>query len=496
MADTARLVVLVHGWSVRSTDTYGELAARLEAEARANANLRLDVRQIWLSQYVSFSDPARVEDLARAFEAAVTRELGTLIAAGRRFVCITHSTGGPVAREWWHRYWRKAPQRGACPMSHLIMLAPANLGAALAQLGASRVSRIKAWFEGVQPGTGVLEWLELGSESSWDLALETMTLGDPTEGPHPVFPFVLTGQSIDRSLYDHLNTYTDEPGSDGVVRTASANLNIRYVRLTQAGTSDDVGTLELAERVDAPRTAFTLVGGKAHSGEGKGIMRSVLDDGTRHETVTAILRCLTVDDRDGYLKICDRFDEDNARVRERERVEVITRGLLRDSVYFHDAHAMVIFRFQDDRGHMVEDYDLLLTAGRPASPDLLPKGFLVDRQRNSRRKNVLTFYFNHDVMRGLRASKDRDGTTRRPKLSGTTQLGCDVSPRPADGFVHFRKARLPASMQVLETFLRPDQTTLVDIQLTRVVHEGAFQLTQKRDPHDFTKVKPGRVLRT
>ena len=48
-------------------------------------------------------------------------------------------------------------------MSHLIMLAPANYGSALAQLGKQRLSRIKSWFEGVEPGQGVLDWLELGS---------------------------------------------------------------------------------------------------------------------------------------------------------------------------------------------------------------------------------------------------------------------------------------------------------------------------------------------
>eukprot|EP01031_Cornospumella_fuschlensis_P043536 gene43536-53229_t len=43
------------------------------------------------------------------------------------------------------------------------MLAPANFGSALAQLGKGRVGRLKAWFSGVEPGQGVLDWLELGS---------------------------------------------------------------------------------------------------------------------------------------------------------------------------------------------------------------------------------------------------------------------------------------------------------------------------------------------
>ena len=101
--DKKRIVVLVHGWSVRSTNTYGELPARLENEARSSADLLLDIRNIWLGKYVSFADEIRLEDLSRAFDAAIERELGSLLKAGRRFVCITHSTGGPVIRFWWYR---------------------------------------------------------------------------------------------------------------------------------------------------------------------------------------------------------------------------------------------------------------------------------------------------------------------------------------------------------------------------------------------------------
>ena len=150
MPDSNSLIVLlVHGWSVRSTDTYGELPDRLETEARRNTNLRLDIRNIWLSKYVSFSDNVRLDDLSRAFDAAIWRELGPVLKSGRRFVCITHSTGAPVVRDWLYRHYLSRPNADQCPMSHLIMLAPANFGSALAQLGKSRVGRLKAWFEGV-----------------------------------------------------------------------------------------------------------------------------------------------------------------------------------------------------------------------------------------------------------------------------------------------------------------------------------------------------------
>ena len=160
-------IVFVHGWSVHHTDTYGELPRRLLTEAAAGNCPALDLHNIFLGKYVSFRDEVRVEDLARGFEAALQAELGPLLKAGRRFVCITHSTGGPVARDWWQRY-NLDPKR-PCPMSHLIMLAPANFGSALAILGKGKLSRMASWWDGVEPGQGVLDWLELGSPEAWQL---------------------------------------------------------------------------------------------------------------------------------------------------------------------------------------------------------------------------------------------------------------------------------------------------------------------------------------
>ncbi len=94
------VVVSVHGWSVHDTDIYGELPRRLLTEAAAGNCPPLAVHNIFLGKYNSFCDEVRVEDISRGFEAALQAELGPQISAGRRFVCITHSTGGPVARDW------------------------------------------------------------------------------------------------------------------------------------------------------------------------------------------------------------------------------------------------------------------------------------------------------------------------------------------------------------------------------------------------------------
>ena len=190
-------------------------------------------------------------------------------------------------------------------MSHLVMLAPANHGSALAQLGKGRLSRLKFWFGGVEPGQGVLDWLELGSAEAWDLNTAWISSDGNQIGPEGVFPFVLTGQYIDRALYDNLNSYTGEIGSDGVVRVAAANLCGTYIKLIQEtpkpklGKKDEFAADELkVESIDrAPNTALRVISGKSHSGKDMGIMRSIKEspeDRKSRETVDAILFCIVL----------------------------------------------------------------------------------------------------------------------------------------------------------------------------------------------------------
>jgi hypothetical protein len=502
MAAAKRLVLFIHGWSVTHTNTYGALPERLKAEASAAGDLNIDVRNLHLGRYISFHDEVRIADLARALEEAIRRELGRDLGAGRRFAAITHSTGGPVVRDWWDRYYVNRRRAGECPMSHLIMLAPANFGSALAQLGKSRISRLKSWFEDVEPGAGVLNWLELGSAEAWDLNMRWLDYGSAIGRPDRVFPFVLTGQSIDRSLYDHLNTYTGEIGSDGVVRVAAANLNTCYVRLQQdrAAVSAD-GRRPLIEpanlrRVDsrtAPDTAFAILPGCSHSGADMGIMRSVRHDGKPHPTITAILKCLRVSDAASYRHICAEFAASNQEVVAAELYEREGVPILPDREYFHDPHSMVIVRVQDDSGRILTDFDLVLTAADD-SPDLLPVGFLADRQKNRLHPGTLSFFFNYSVMHGAPAVKDSEGRIRRAALPGAQSMGFVLAPATLGEFVHHVPAHLKATRERLEMFLRPHETTMVDIVLRRIVRRGAFELTTELAPRSFKHQPPGEPV--
>ncbi len=507
MPSSKTLIVFVHGWSVTNTNTYGGLPVRLRNEARA-AGIDVQIEEIFLGKYISFHDEVRVPDISAAFRAAVADQLAGSLKDGKRFACITHSTGGPVIRDWWNRYYLSKERSGVCPMSHLIMLAPANYGSALAQLGKGRISRMKSWFGGVEPGQGVLDWLELGSAEAWDLNEAWIRSSGNQISKRGVFPFVLTGQSIDRAFYDHLNSYTGESGSDGAVRVAAANVMGRYINLVQEKPQPKPGkkgefiadTLKRAEFEESPPCPLRVVGGKSHSGKDMGIMRSVkVKQGGKKsaETLKAILACLEVKSRAQYMDLCDRFENETAAVQTDETLEVDDRRLRPDKRFFHDPHSQVIFRVRDTEGHPIADFDLVLTAGPDGDPNHLPSGFLADRQRNKVNPETITYFFNHSVMKGAPEVKDKKGNVVREKLKSSGMLGIRIIPRPSSGFVHYLPCEIKATRDLLEKVLKPNSTTLIDIRLRRIVRKNVFRvekLTRATKPTKFSKTKPGNEI--
>ena len=502
----ALLVIFVHGWSVTNTDTYGELPARLIAEAAKAGGPKLDVQHIHLGQYVSFRDEVRVPDISRAFDAAlntVLKEAGS----NRRFVCITHSTGGPVVRDWFDRSYVQRKRIAECPMSHLIMLAPANFGSALAQLGKTRLAAMKSWFDGVEPGQGVLDWLELGSPEA--CALNLPWIDDYpklklTQGSTPLFQFVLSGDTIDRKLYDFVNPYTGEIGSDGVVRLAAANLNATHIVLEQPDVQRDEPLPSARKRLRslikisskrAAATAFKIIAGASHSGESKGIMRSVHNDGVANVTVDAILRCLQINDADAYAALCDAFTTENAARQDvGNRLEVEKVPVLPDRTYIHDPRSMVIFRLIDSQQLGTPDVKVLLTAGPNNDPNQLPENFLADRQFNKRSGN-LTFFLNHAALSGCPAIPGlKPDSIARPALIPRQPYGLRIQPRDGEAFVEYWPAEMHADVQDLLPLIPPNETTIIDIRLTRVVREGVFRLTRQLSPRNFKNTDPGGAI--
>ena len=457
------LVIFVHGWSVRDTSTYGDLPRWLESRGNRDG-LEVEVGNVYLGRYISFDDTVTVDDIARAFDQAVRDELTTKLKAGQKFACITHSTGGPVVRKWMDLYYKDALDK--CPLTHLVMLAPANHGAALAQLGKSRLSRIKTFFEGVQPGQRVLDFLEMGSELNWALDESWLDYDCPAGG---VYPFVLTGQKIDRNMYDALNSYTGEPGSDGVVRVAGANMNYGLLRLRQDG---DKLVMERARRTKP--TALGILPGLSHSGDKIGIIRSVtMANAAQHPTVHWVVRCLKVTSRASYNALSTELDTLSAKTQKDERIEKV-KGFFGTRTYETNRYSMPVFRFVDDRGNGLTDYDLLLTAGPNYDEDALPEGFFVDRQRNQKSPGKLTYYLDYDVMEtGLRKSK----------MQG--KLGFRVKARPEENdaaLAYYRVLDFRSDLDTLIKILQPNEVALIEVVLQRRVDKTVFTLTNDLTP--------------
>jgi hypothetical protein len=458
------IVVFVHGWSVTHTDTYGGLPEALAFKA-GQAGLTLDLRQVWLGRYVSFDDNVTMQDVVTGLDKALRDVLAPNGGDLPEFSCITHSTGGPVMREWLQTRFGDAGLAGS-PLRHLVMLAPANHGSPLALLGKERVGRIKAFFSGVEPGEKILQWLSLGSDAQWKLSRSWL---DKDAAAHGLFPFVLTGQTIDTKFYDFLNSYLVEVGSDGVVRSACANLNYQMLELRQ--TADTVVNTRLSPRqafalalagdIRAPApTGFGVVPDASHSGTSIGIMNSVKAANADAKPVVAeILKCLGVKNAAGYAARC-------------AEMEILTQTTqAADTRSKGRRYANLVFRIRDDHGHAVEDFDLYLLGGPTFDPAKLPKGFFIDRQRNAETPNCLVYYLDYDAMAKL----------------GDQQFGVRVVGRPNKGLACYFPVEFRTDGATLAQILKPSQTVYVDIVLTRHVHDNVFRFDSATKPRQSFK---------
>lgn len=467
-------LLFFHGWSVTDTHTYGELPAALVREAKATG-LKLTISHVHLGKYISFSDEVTLDDLASALHRALQDLLGKngTIAP---FSCVTHSTGGPLVRYWVEKYYG-ASKLKKLPLQHLLMLAPANHGSPLAVLGKSRVGRIKAWFSGVEPGEQILDWLSLGSEGQWALNYASLSYRSAAAG---FYPFVLAGQGIDNALYDFLNTYLIEPGSDGVVRVAGANMNCRYLHLAQsnepvAGKKSVLAlNYDIKKAVRTPQVVPLAVFHQySHSGTKMGIMRAKSFAKPGAPLVQTLLACLQVSDASSYRaqgRAMQAFTTAQQQLKPVGQNKRISR------------YSTLVFRVRDHLGRRIkhEDYDILLLAGNGYSPDILPEGFFVDRQANDQSQCV-TYYIDADKMAEL--------------ANHGNYYGLRVVVRPELGFAGYRTGEFHSDGLPVDTVFAPNETTYIDIVMNRYVDAGAVSFESANGKRgSFKRSKPSGEL--
>lgn len=472
------IVIFVHGWSVTHTNAYGELPLWLSSLGKRGV-LDIQVGNIYLGRYISFDDTVSLDDIARAFDQALRDELAAKLKTGERFACITHSTGGPVVRQWMDLYFKQ--NLAQCPLSHLIMLAPANHGSALAQLGKSRLARIKTFFEGIEPGQRVLDWLELGSDMSWELNKRWLDYDCTAYG---IYPFVLAGQKIDRQLYDALNSYTGEAGSDGVVRVASTNMNYSLLKLHQEGENGE--NLVVTQMVRSKPMAFGVLPGLSHSGKNIGIIRSItMANADTHPTTLWVLKCLKVRTHASYNVLAKELEQLTQQTQQQEHTEAV-KTLVFKREFITNRYSMIIFKLIDDRGNHLVDYDLYLTAGPKYSEYALPTGFFVDRQRNQLNKSKLTYFLDYDIM---------ENGINTATMQGNLGFRIKAYPEASNqALAYYRVLDFHSSLADINKILHPNETVMVEVRLQRRVDRTVSSITSNLTPAKISAKPSGKKV--
>jgi hypothetical protein len=242
-------IVLLHGYSAEGPD-FDPWRNVLQEEG-------YDPLTIHIGDYVTLSNEITIKDIAEGFDRALREQEG--LKNGERFDAIVHSTGSLVIREWLVSYSPRQKRLG-----RLIGLAPANFGSPLAHRGQSWTSvafkgNRKLGPDFMETGHQVLSGLELGSRYTWELAHKDLLNEEPIfdETPDSPFPFVLIGEK-DYGLATRF--FIGDPGSDGTVRWAGADMNTRRIELDLTREPGDSGQGKVhvprARNIQVP---FTLV---------------------------------------------------------------------------------------------------------------------------------------------------------------------------------------------------------------------------------------------
>lgn len=211
--------VIIHGWSDCS-ESFRHLKKALATEGIGQ------IQDIFYADYQSREDNVTFEDVVGGLDDAL-REHGLL--DGRKFNVVVHSTGGLVIRHWIWRYWRDRIED--CPVSNLVMLAPANFGSPLAHRGKSFLGRLfkGRWKIGdfLEVGQRLLSGLELASPHQWRLAHRDLLGDENFYSGDRVRLTVLVGLDD----YSGLRGWVNKPGTDGTVVIAGTPLNSIKVTL-------------------------------------------------------------------------------------------------------------------------------------------------------------------------------------------------------------------------------------------------------------------------
>ena len=419
-------VFLIHGWSVPKTTTYQALHKKL-------AENGFDLHEIYLGRYVSLENEVEIRDIARALQRALVEQLGRDWTTP--FHIITHSTGALVAKQWIVTHYTGSFAANK-PLRNIIFLAGPHFGSRLAHHGRSMLAQIRYLGD---TGTQVLKALELGSEFSWQI--NKAWLDRTNWKTKRIRPYNLIGDRVVKKAFvSRIFSAGFEQGSDMVVRVPAGNLNFRRFELSSR-------TRKLKPVGDIDQVPFGALADYTHSGPDHGIMNSITSRSTpqNHLGLRLILRCLAVKTSADYAAV-------------RELLTGETRKTRRKKPGF----AQLDFRFLDEDRRPVEDYVFKL--GAVVKGKARASRTVVHTHKNKIDENHFTAFIQ---MKEL-----------EPKYAYFIEVECECDSK----LVGYETFRIEAPIQQITELVRQDQTTQIDIILSRKPNRNLFVFHHGDDP--------------
>lgn len=351
----ATKIFLIHGWSVKTTQTYQALHLKLAEQG-------YQLEDIYLGRYLSLENHIEIRDIAKAMHRALQERITDW---SQPFHLITHSTGGMVAKYWILNHYKGNFSKQK-PLKNVVFLAAPHFGSRLAHHGRTMLGEI---MELGETGKKILESLELGSAFSWDVNEQFFNASNWKD--KGIRLYSLIGDRVKTDFFkSKIFPAAFENGSDMVIRVAAGNQNfIRY-------------------RYDSPKDSFTIVNevkGIAfgalyqytHSNDEYGILNSIKKSSTiqNHQAFRLIVECLKVSGDKEYENVLAQLAAATKETREKRQ-----------------GYAQLDFRFRDDEGFPIDDYVVELGAIVNGKPK--PSKTVDDVHKNKITPNHLTVFIN------------------------------------------------------------------------------------------------------
>lgn len=508
-------VLLIHGYSSESA---GETDKEIKAiYGSLSDDLRKRVQVVNVSRYVSLDDDVSLEDISLALQRALVAEHPDLLRTG--FNAIVHSTGALVIRNWIRRF--STPE--SCPCKRVVYLAGALLGSGWAHIGESMLAKWGRFFfqKGAERGMAVLDGLEFASDWTLDLHKHFISPGSRMLEDYKVMEFCIIGSQVPAEWMIVPFRYGKEDGSDGVVRVSAGNLNLNYLRIgpkketamtkwesarafSEKASGADVtkfnknvniagGYYEIKEISlsgdpgQAPRfeereaVPHAIPYECAHSTDAIGVMVGAK---TKAQVQTLILQALECPyDIPRYRAVAQTFIGETEKTYKAVAAKKHGQGIfaaIRSAalrIAFdspegqYDKHAQIIVRVRDQYGVPVKDFSVYFNSmgGEGTSKVLIDK-FFEDKHLNNTNPNAILFYLRlHQWDESKRIWVDR-----LPSVAGV-DMEVDILDTGTARLLYI-PLRLRLTAAELQRYVQPHQTTIIDVELSRLPSNDTFMV--------------------